>query len=91
MVWEVAREAGAGGELTMGRPQTFRHETAVQMYLDGLTLEQIGLLLDVPQTTINGMLIRRKVTRRDRGRRTYESWAEKLIAAEKATKQGVVK
>jgi len=75
----------------MGRKRTFDHDVAVEMYLDGLSYEKISLLLDVPLATLGNMFTRRKITHADRGRRTYERWAEKLVAAEEAAKQGVVK
>lgn len=77
---------------SMPKPRTFDHGSAVNMYLDGLTYKQIGLLLGAKITAVRYALTAAGVTESDKGRRPYESWAEKLVAAETAANlQGVPK
>lgn len=66
----------------MPKPRTFDHGFAVDMYLDGLSNNQISLLLGTSVSAVHQAITKAGLTIVDRGRRHYEAWAEKLIAAE---------
>jgi hypothetical protein len=51
---------------------------AIAMYRDGLTREQIALLLDSSISAVSVAFVRHGIAHTERGRASYERWAEKL-------------
>jgi predicted transcriptional regulator len=67
----------------------FDYDQAADMYKDGLSVEQIALLLGLTERAVRFALNHCDITLADKGRTAYERWAEKLIAAEAAERKEV--